>query len=144
MEPRVWDLEARLVDPLTAVEEQVEVDRPRPVAGAAALAAELPPDLQQELEQNARRQLGVELRDRVQEPRLILVAPRVRLDDRREPVDADQLGRCPDRRFAVAEIRTEPDVGDHGRSTVAALYSTLRPAGRLRTRTRTRSGRNRS
>ena len=96
----------------------------------------------------ARRQLGLDLGDGVQEPGLLLVPPRLGLAHLRQPRRADQLGGTPDQRLAVAEVRAEADVREgHGRSTVTALNSTGRPAGTtsgLRTRTRTRSGANRS
>jgi len=51
-------------------------------------------------------------------------------DDRREPRGADQHGGLTDEGSAVAEGGAEADVRSrHGRSTVTALYSTVRPAG---------------
>ena len=64
------DGQARLVDRLVAVEQQVEVDRPRPPA-LAALAAELALDREQPVEQLARRELGLERGGAVQEARLV-------------------------------------------------------------------------
>ena len=147
-EVRVRHDQTRLVDRLVAVEEEVEVDRPRPPARPDPLAAEPALDVEQVVEQLPRREHRLELGRCVQEARLVLVAPRLALADRRETDGADQLGRLSDQRLAVAEVRAEADVGeDHGRVTVTALNSTVRPAGRtsgLRTRTRTDSGPNRS
>src|SRR5690348_11498823 len=140
--------QARLVDHDVAVQEQVEVDRARPPVGLGTLASELALDLEETLEQRARLELGLELRDGVQEPRLIRVAPRLGLTDRRKPHGVDPLGGLQDHRLTVPEIRAEPDVrASHGRLTVTALNSTGSPAGRtsgFRTRTRVHSGWNRS
>ena len=109
--------QARLVDRLLAVEQEVEVDRARAVARPRpTLAAELALDLEQAVEQLAWAELCLDLRHGVEERRLVLVAPRLRLADRRQPAGADALGRLPDRPLAVAEVRAEPDVGPgHGR-----------------------------
>src|SRR4051812_4487676 len=140
--------EPRLVDRLVAVEQEVEVDRPWPPPRPDAFPTEAALDVEQVVEQAARREGGLDLGDRVQEPRLLLVAPRLGLAQRREARRADQLGRATDQRLPVAQIRAETDVRErHGRWAVTALYSTGRPAGLtsgLRTRTVTRSGANRS
>ena len=61
-----------LIDQLGAVEEQVEVDRAGPPAGPAASdTAEPTLDVEEQLEQRARGQRRLELRDRVQERGLL-------------------------------------------------------------------------
>ena len=101
------DGEARLVDDAVAVEEQVEVDRARPPVRAVAFTAEPALDSEQYVEQRPRLELGVDLRNGIQEPRLLLVAPGLRLDDLRHPPSADEAGGGADRRFTVAEVRAE-------------------------------------
>src|SRR4051794_26460761 len=139
------DLEPGLVDRVVAVEEEIEVDRPRPPLRPDALAAEPALDVEQVVEQLPGRERRLQLGDGVQEPRLLRVAPRLGLANRRQARCADQLGRAADRGFAVSEVRTEPDVGErHGRSTVTAEYSTARSDGRFRTWRVRRSGANRT
>src|SRR5262249_14371030 len=105
-------------------------------------------DVEEEVEQPARVELGIDLGHRVQEPRLVQVAPGLGLDHRRQAARVDELGCACDSRLAVAEIRAEPGVGHgHGRTTVTALCSTRNPAGRtsgFRTRTVSASGWKRS
>jgi len=61
------DGQARLVDRLLAVEQQIEVDRARPEARPlAADAAEQALDREQPLEELTRRQRGLELRGAVE------------------------------------------------------------------------------
>src|SRR6266849_11087488 len=100
------------------------------------------------VEQRPRPEHRLELRDGIQEHRLVLVAPGLGLADRRKLRRTDQPGRLPDQRLAIAQVRAQTDVGaNHGRETVTALNSTVSPAGftcGLRTRTRTDSGWNRS
>src|SRR5216684_3055703 len=135
--------EARLVDRLVAVEQQVEVDRARPPLRADPLAAEAALDVEQLIEQLARGQRRLELSDRVQEHRLVPVAPRLRLDHRGKAYGSDQLCRLSDQALAIAEIRPEADIcGRHGRWTITAECSTPRPAGCLRTRSFSRVGSN--
>ena len=113
------------------------VARPR-----AALAPEAELDLEQEVEQPARVELRIDLRRRVEERRLIGVAPGLGLSDLGKPPGADPFGSLPDSPLAVAEIRAEPDVrAGHGRSTVTAEYSAGGSSWTcgFRTRTRTRS-----
>ena len=64
-------LEARLVDPLVAVEQEVEVDRARAEARAVARAAEPPLDPEQPVEERRGRELGLDARRRVQEAGLV-------------------------------------------------------------------------
>src|SRR5579862_8197099 len=140
--------QARLLNDPVAVEQQVEVDRARPPVGSVTLAAQLPLDVEEQVEERPRFELGLDLGDGVQELRLLLVSPRLGFDDRREPSRPDQRRGFADRRFPVAEVRAKPYVGE-GRhpsldlSTVTALNSTGSPAGRtcgLRTRTLSHRG----
>jgi hypothetical protein len=78
----VRDGEAGLVELLLAVDEQVEVDRPRAEAGAAAGAAEPALDLEQAQEQSARGELRVERDGCVDEAGLVEIADRIRLAKR--------------------------------------------------------------
>ena len=104
---------------LVAVEEQIEIDRARAEARPAAVAAEAPLDVLEPLEQRARRELGAERRRGVQEPRLILVADRIGLPERRDRVDLD-VGVPPARSSSARRIvasrsprfAAEPDVDD--------------------------------
>ena len=116
--------QARLVDALVTVDEQVEIDDPRAPA-LATNASERALDLEQELE----RARGVRARldrDRaVQEPRLVDDPDRVGLAQLRDGDDLDAVGRpeeldrSPQRRLARAEIRAEPDVrARHDRAPV--------------------------
>src|SRR4051812_49293673 len=115
-----------LVEDLVAVEEQVEVDRPGAPAGTDSLPAELPLDIEQLVEERPRRELRLQLGDRVQEERLLGVSPWLGLDHGGEAPGADQVGGAPDQRLAVAEVRAEADVDErHGRSTLTAPYSTV-------------------
>src|SRR5689334_5837956 len=61
VQARMRHREPRLVDRLVAVQEQVEVDRPRPVARPVARASELALDLEQALEQRARGEPALDL-----------------------------------------------------------------------------------
>src|SRR5438552_6680521 len=134
------DHEAGFGELLVAVEQQVEVDRARPVAGPLARPPQCALDLEQAVEEDTRRLDGLELGDGVEEARLVGIAPRLRLEQRGDTRGAEELQRSADRRLAVAEVGPEPDVRErHGRSTVTALNSTGSATSGLRTRTRTRS-----
>src|SRR4051794_38420680 len=139
--------EPRLVDRLVAVEQQVEVDRPGAPLRPDPLAPEPPLDVEQVVEQAARREGGLDLGHRVEEAWLVLVPPGLRFAQLRQAGGSDQLRRTTDQRLPLAEVRAETDVSKgHGRSAVTALNSTASPAGTtsgLRTRTRTCSGANR-
>jgi hypothetical protein len=115
VEPRVRDDQPRLVDDLVAVEQEVEVDRPRPPPWAEPEAPEGALDLEQPVEQAAWRELGVDLGRGVQERRLVGVAPGLGLADRREAGGAEAVGRLEDRGLAVAEVGAEADVRADGR-----------------------------
>src|SRR5688500_15894347 len=109
------DLEPRLVDLLVPVEQEVEVDRARSEARPAPIPAEQPLDGLKPVEQPGRRQLRPESGGAVEESRLVLVADRIGLLERRDCDDLDlgprfeQLEGAANRRFAVSEIGTEPD-----------------------------------
>src|SRR5262245_12345928 len=64
-------LEARLVDPLVAVHEQVEVEGARAAGRPLAGAAERQLDLEQALQQGSRGERGLERDYPVQETRLV-------------------------------------------------------------------------
>src|SRR5438552_1567343 len=117
VEPRMWDTEPRLVDLLGAVEQEVEVERPRPARRALAAAAVLGLDPQQELEQRPGRQRGFHRDRSVEEPRLLLDgSDRVRLAEARHRHDLDSrlsgepLDRFPEHGLPVADIRSESDI----------------------------------
>src|SRR5436190_2078520 len=149
VEKRVRDGEPGLVDHLVAVEEEVEVERPRAVLAGDPDAAEALLDGEQAVEELARGQRRLELEGAVEEGRLSADADRLRLAEGRDGKDVDSLLRGEDadgraqRALAVAEVRAEPDVGArHGLVTVTLTVPSS-PAGRtsgFRTRTRTRSG----
>src|SRR5512132_2712743 len=108
--------QAGLVEDHAVHEEEVEVDRARAEAWALAPdAAEPALDLQQPPEKLGWRQLGVELGDAVQKPRLVLVADRIRLPQRRDRdhldplLGAQQLERGGDQRRWVAKVGPESD-----------------------------------
>src|SRR5688500_15134958 len=131
-----------LVDRLAAVEQQVEIDRPR-TPPLAALTTEPALDLEQRVEQLPWREAGLETHGAVQERRLLGDSDRLGLAQLRDRDDAGESGdRRADRRLPVAEIRAESDVGDrHGRVARTAAYSTgdSRTTWGFRTRTGTRA-----
>src|SRR5439155_8443943 len=149
VQARVRDGEPGLVDHLVAVQEKVEIERPRAVLVGDANAAETLLDREQPVEELARREARLQLDGSVEERRLLADSHRFRLAQGR---DADDLGSrlgpervdgCAQRALAVAEVRAEADVSArHGLVTVAATVPS-RPAGRTSgfpTRTRNRSG----
>jgi len=144
LQARVGNLQAGLVDDLVAVQQEVEVDRPRAAWRSCAGAAEGLLDLEEPVEQVSRRKARVDRHRAVQEARLVGDPNRVGHAKARDADDFDltvcleQPHGAVQHRLAVAEIRAEPDVRLHERSTVAAEYSTGRPSVVLRTRTRTR------
>ena len=119
VQTRVRHRQARLGRRLVAVEEQIEVDRPRAVASAVARhAAERALDLEQRVEELLRararsRAAAAPLRN----ARLVDVPPRFRLAQARDGDDSTP-SRSPSsssarrmRRLAVAEVRPEADIG---------------------------------
>jgi subtilisin family serine protease len=115
VQARVRNAEARLANRLVAVEEQVEVDRARAEAGAAAHPAEAALDVEEPAEELGRRELRLDLGGRVEEARLVDESDRHGLAERRDAPQLDarlpgeQLERLPERRLAVAEVRAEAD-----------------------------------
>src|SRR5690349_13170158 len=108
--------QTRLADDLLPVQEEVEIDRARPVPRTGARAPELALDVEQHGEQVLRAERGVNRRDTVQKRRLVAIAPGLRLAQPRDghelhtgPLD-EQLERAGDRRLAVAQIRPDADV----------------------------------
>ena len=83
------DDEIRLLDRLLAVEEEVEVDRSGPPAGADPLPPQPALEVEQVDEELARRECGLDLGSGIQELRLIRVSPRLGLEKRREPAGAE-------------------------------------------------------
>ena len=126
-----------LVDRLGAVEQQVEVDRPRPPARAVAHAAELALDLEQPLEQLARgrpvsssatafRKRGWSVSPHGSVSRI--VESRARADQLRRP-----RGSTPRGRRGSPRARRRPDVTStaaRALTAVTAANSSSTPAGR--------------
>ena len=82
VQARMRHMEARLVDRLLAVEEEVEVDRARAEARARPLAAQRLLDGEQPIQELAWRERRLELRRAVQEARLLEVADGIGLAER--------------------------------------------------------------
>jgi subtilisin family serine protease len=122
------DLEPRLVDPGLAVEEQVEIERPRALGGDEGPVPPEPRlDHEQEVEEIPGRQAALEGGGPVQETRLVGVAKGRRVDERRDRDHVEALRRVelgergPDRRLAVAEVGAEADVCPGHGATLATL-----------------------
>ena len=114
-EPRVRHGEPRLVDRLVAVEEKVEVDRPRPEPRPGALAPERALDREQPFEELPGREIRLDEAGGVQKPRLVDVPDRIGLPEPGDRDDADvgaveQLERAPEAALTVAEVGPEADV----------------------------------
>ena len=115
---RMRDTQPGLVDLGVPEEEKVEIERPWPLRrNALAYPAELPLEVEQDSEQFARSELGLERNDTVEEARLIDVADWCGIDEPRDGSDANS-GRCgervdrsAERGFAVAEVGAERDIG---------------------------------
>jgi hypothetical protein len=84
---RMRDMQPGLVDRLAAEDENVDVDRARPPA-LAPLAAKLPLNGKHGVEQAARRQRRFDAGGRVQEGRLVRLAPGRRLVEGGHRLDA--------------------------------------------------------
>ena len=93
--------QTRLVSDLVAVEEQVEIDRPRAVAHVADTPEALL-DVEQPLEKLPRRQVGRDLDSAVQERPLLDRPDRLGLA---QPRDGDDLDPRPRRRAGRAPVR---------------------------------------
>src|SRR5207253_6984134 len=115
-EARMRHFQARLLDRLGAVEEEVEVDRARAEARALAPDAAKPPlDRQEPVEQLPRRELGLDRDGPVEEARLVPVADRLGLPQRRDREHLDpvlagqQLEGLGDLALSIAEVRADAD-----------------------------------
>jgi subtilisin family serine protease len=134
--PRVRNLEPRLVDPVVSVEQEIEVERARPLLGhGRPVASEVALQVEQRLEKLPRRQLRLQLDGTVEEARLVDVpdglgvAERGNADDLRPPhVPKPSHGR-PEGPLPVAEIGAEADKRAHHETSVLRP-STLRALGR--------------
>jgi hypothetical protein len=130
--PRVRHGQTRLFHNLVAVEQQVEVDRARPVARPVSTTSQGLLHGKQTLEQGSRRQRGLHLDGRVQEAGLVEKADRVGLAHARDGDDVDvglvaqKLDGTAEETFAVTEIRSQPNVRSH-----TSHYSERMPARRL-------------
>ena len=114
--PRMRNRESGLVDNPVAVEQDVHVDRPWPETRPVACPAQVALEVEQDLHQLARFQLGLHEDCAVEEAGLGLVPDRRRLTQRghaynRDPVvRAEALDRDPDRLLPVAEVGAEADI----------------------------------
>jgi hypothetical protein len=120
----VGNRQPRLVDLLVAEEQQIEVDRPRPVPRPLATnAPESRFDRQEAVEQRTRLKVGLDGGGTVQEGRLVLVPDGLRLAQRRDCDDVDsrlaaqQIEGGGDARIALAEICSDADVRPNPRDT---------------------------
>ena len=133
VEPRMRDGEPRLVERLVAVEEQVEVDRPRPEARTLADPPEGAFDGQEGVQELPRGQRRVDRGGSVQEARLVEKVHRVGVAEGGDRDDHDSLGcvqrrdRCVERALALAEVRAEADVRarHHATLTLAGYPAVL-------------------
>jgi subtilisin family serine protease len=106
-----------LLDDLLPVEEQIEVDRPRPEALTGAHPAKSALDVEQTVEQLPRRELGADVRRAVDEVRLVEEPDRLRFAQRRHGDDldlrigAEQLEGAAYVLLTVAEIGADTHVG---------------------------------
>ena len=111
--------EARDVDRFSAVQEQIEIDRPRPEALPSPYTTERLLDPEKPLEKSLGRELRLQCTGAVQERRLVEKPDRIRLAEGGNGPHLD-LGLGPDQfdgtsqqRLSIAEIGTETDVGKH-------------------------------
>ena len=127
MQPGVRNLEAGLVDRPVAVDQDVEVERPRTLVGRGApVPAEGTLELEDRRQEVAGRKPRLELHRAVQETRLVDVAHRLRVTKARDSQHLSlwQAAEPPDRSaqgsLTVAEIRAEADKGaDHAQEPSA-------------------------
>ena len=82
----MWHGEARLVDDAVTEEQQVEIDRSRPPPRADSLAPEAPLHVEQERQERLRVEACLDLGDGIQKAWLVLMTPRLGLDDRPAPL----------------------------------------------------------
>ena len=102
------------------MDEEVEVERPRPEADLRrSIAAQALLDVEEHLQEVARGELRVERNGAVQVRGLLDRPPGLRLPKRRDADELDSrlrgehLDRAADRPFAVPEVRSDADVGTH-------------------------------
>ena len=116
---RVRNDELGLVDSLVAVEEEVEIDRPRAEARAGAITPELEFDCVEPGEERPRGKGRAKRRRAVQEARLVEVPDRIGLTQGRDGDDVDvaargePIERAADRLLAFAQVGSKSDV-DNG------------------------------
>lgn len=109
--------EAGRADRLGPIEEEVEVDRPRPEAGAAANTAEATLDLEEPRQEVVGREVGLQLDRGVHEPGLVEVADRLGLAERRHAAELDpglrgnEVDGPAKHRLPVAKVGAEPNEG---------------------------------
>ncbi len=114
--------EARLVDAVGSIEQEIEVEGPGAETGPAPGATERALDRKQPGEQVTRTQLGRDARRRVQETRLLGDADRGRIPKGRDGHDGDPrlprqlLQRRAQIGLAIAEVRTQADICDRSYS----------------------------
>ena len=120
VEPWVGQRQPRLVADEVAVDEEVEVERPRPEADLRRpVAAQIVLDLEEHRQEVVRVELRVERHGAVQIPGLLYRPPGLRLPKPRDAGELDprlrgeHLDRAADRPFAVPEVRSDADVGTH-------------------------------
>ena len=130
VETRMRHVETWLVQHEVTVEQQVEIDRARaPAFLVVAGAAEPALDVEQDVEQLAGREASLDGDGAVHVAGLLDRPPRLRLAQRRDADDrhvgqlAHERDGPSDRGLAVAQIRTEPDVGAHERTVACAAAS---------------------
>ena len=94
----------RFIDHLVAVEQEIEVDRPRAKPWSGPLAAEPPLDRKESVEELLRRKIGLENGGGVQKLRLLAKPQRLRLTE---------IGDCDDvdLRVSIEEIYRLRKVG---------------------------------
>ena len=150
VQARVRHAQARLVDDLVPVHEQVEVDRPGPPALAVAHATQLALGVEQDVEQLARETMWSPARRRRSGTGLVDDAHGLRLPQLGEleeldsPCGSEQVDRPQDRHLLRAEVGAEADVRARHRSVRSAITAACSTGGSrttsgLRMRTRTRS-----
>ena len=124
----VRNRQPRLVDGGALYQQKVEVDGPRPVARPLARSTELVLDGEQHREERLRLEGGLDSDRGVEKLRLVEVADRHGLVERRDCDDVDsralseQLDRARQGGAPVAEVRSEPHVGATHNPTLNTSY----------------------
>ena len=124
------DLEAGLAEDGIAIEHNIQIQRPRPVArGCRSISPELLLDREKSIQQRTRLEFRLEFHDRIHEARLFRDPDRLRRVKTRPPRDSSQprqsLG-CPgERRFrhssAAWQVSAHPDVSQRHRFQLSAV-----------------------